>query len=208
MTLNHIGETIKKLSEGHLGQKVNNSRLPALIITLTKGVKYDNTTSSSISPPVNGYFEFCNKSELPCAIKVLVSGCDYLWEAPRPSYIMLPPNDACYAEIDNQLPYIDMIVLINYPIESETMDDSHSLKVSKFRDFIVYRINCKEKNVLLKFKGDIVEPRAGGSIAVKNLITKLVGGSTSPKPSASSSSFIDFKTNVKTIETVFKTSLF
>eukprot|EP01035_Chromulina_nebulosa_P019755 gene19755-25687_t len=91
------GELITKLAEQHvIGQdpSVQKSRKQGFSIRLSRGSKFTSINQSEITPPTQGYFEFCNKSDLPIAIKLLDSGSDYLWEAPRPSYITIPASEA------------------------------------------------------------------------------------------------------------------
>lgn len=165
-------------------------------IPLTVGSKFSHP-DKSLTPPRKGYFEFLNKSTIPCAIKLQVGGCDQLLELSKPSFIVMSPGSSAYADFGDNISSLFIFVIENYPMH----EGNHQIEtiVSKFRDFSIYKAECSEKNVLLKYKGlGFLEARQGGS-----LVSRVPGlASGSDKNDGASSSIIDFHTNVIHIERI------
>lgn len=165
------------------------------------------------APPSSGYFEIINKSPAFCAVKVLVhptvripSVTQMLYELARPSYTSLPPNELLHCDISQAMTEgtIDVLILFQNlnlmpaDLNSIQYDTRKPIKVSpcanieNFTKAAVYRISCKDKNVLLKFKGENqLEPRIGSSIDRKGGILSVFGGS-----GKSEGKDLDFSTNV------------
>lgn len=201
------GEIIKKKTESAIGSHaIDKCRNLAEMIPLSRGTKYDKPDNTPA--PLQGYFEFLNKSGAACCVKVLVGGTDTMWETPRPSFLCVGPNDAVNGTVDSGIPFIDLILLTNNlsspPSESSISMDSLQgvaawAQVDKFRDFSIYRIPCKDKNVLLKYKGGgVVEIRVGGSISRVGFVGMLTGSVPSGQ--------IDFSTNISSMEKIFSSS--
>jgi len=205
-----VGPIINKLAGEHAGEQAFASRrTQAKAIYLQLGSKYDQS-SANLPAPSSGYFEFFNKSDSPCALKVLISGCDSIWEVPRPSYILIGPNMTAYGEFGPAISLIDIIVLVNYPSTDNALSRSASQKkhdMSKFRDFIIYRTHCQGCNVLLKYKDPgSVEPRQGGSsFPAYEATLSLMAGSASEKrrSQAITADIVDFRTNVSKVDQLF-----
>lgn len=208
------GEQIKQIIENKLNSiaKSSTTRIMPLPIELIKGSKFENIVLevSKVSSfiPKEGYFEFYNKTDnATCALKLLTSGSDVYWETPRPTYILVPPQHVVHAEFDPTLSGLDMILILNYPVQLlETANhlnkDYSSIKINKFQDVIIYKINSKNKNVLLKYKGEgLVEIRKGGSFKLPSFL-KFFKTSLTKKNAASSKAF-DFSTNIIKIEKVY-----
>ena len=179
----------------------------------------NNLTSTgsnlAAAPPTSGYFELINKSTAFCGIKVLVHATDsvpsvtrVLYEIARPSYTSLPPNELLHCDISRAMEttqgVIDLFILYHNPnlvpadVNSVHYDTKKPLKISacasieNFLKVAVYRISCKGKNVLLKFKGENqLEPRVGSSIDRKGGLLSAITGS-----SKSGGKDLDFATNI------------
>ena len=194
-------------------------KVTAFLLPLSYGSPFDVSSPSSKkdgsakgstkSPeaPASGYFEFANKLNLFCCIKVLMGtdGSDIatLWEVPRPSYTAVPPNGLVCGRFDASLPHIEVIVLMGNPTTSDmgevVYDSAQSPgKVSKaaavgnFRRYMAFRVESNGKNVMLKFKGDtLLEPRLGNSIGRVGIFGKL-----GMKSEPDTKDVINFDTNV------------
>jgi len=98
---------------------------------------------------------------------------------------------------------------------------SPSVAVVNFPKVVVFRINCQDKNVLLKYKGNgYIDTRKGNiaTVLVKNSnnfmsritsqLSELTGAQIQlPSiPTGESKNKFDFSTNVDSIETVFKST--
>lgn len=169
----------------------------------------------AVQPPASGYFEIINKSNYFCGIKVLVHPTDVvpsvtqmLYEIPRPNFISLPPNELVHGDISAamQTPnaVIDLMILYHNPnlipgdITSVHYDTKKPFKISpcasieNFLKVAVYRIFCKDKNVLLKYKGENqLEPRIGSSIDRKGGLLNIITGSGKQEGKD-----LDFATNI------------
>lgn len=72
----------------NLGVKFS-CRPPSVAVLLSHGRRYsseDEVLSDGSELPISGYFEFTNKSDVFCCLKVLLTGGDKKFEIPRPSY--------------------------------------------------------------------------------------------------------------------------
>jgi hypothetical protein len=213
------GENVRLAIENALStmDTRGNRKISCRNMSITYGSPFESavgsSTKSSSGPeaPTSGYFEFYNKLNLFCCIKV-VSGLDgtevaTLWEVARPSYTAVPPNSLVCGRFDPTLPNLELMVLMGNPVMSETGAGGEAVydtvqspgKISKcaqvgnFRRYIVFRIECTDRNVMLKFKGDVaLEPRQGNSIARVGIFGKL-GMKSDP---AEAKSMINFDTNV------------
>ncbi len=169
----------------------------------------------AVSPPASGYFELINKSSSFCAIKVLVHPTDLtpsvtqiLYEISRPSYISVPPGELVNCDVspamDTAQGVVDLLILYHNPnlipadINSINYNTKKPLKISpcasieNFLKVAVFRICCKGKNILLKFKGENqLEPRVGNSIDRKGGLLNALTGS-----SKSDGKDLDFTTNI------------
>jgi hypothetical protein len=90
-------------------------------IFLQRGYRYGENGSSlpsdSTSYPLSGYFEFANKSEEFCAVKLLFPGHDTFFECPRPCYLTVPHAGAVHFLFDSSLfEELDLFVLFDNPI--------------------------------------------------------------------------------------------
>ena len=91
-----VSQAMQKLANkvaDNLGLKVTDVLLAAKAVRLHRrgggGAAAGETAEAeeeSAPPPASGYFEFINKHDQICCIKVLHSGCDQKFEIPRPSY--------------------------------------------------------------------------------------------------------------------------
>jgi hypothetical protein len=201
---------INKLASEHAGENAFQvRRIQAKEVFLQLGSKYD-PSSTNLPAPASGYFEFFNKSDSPCAIKVLISGCDSIWEVPRPSYVLVGPNMTAYGEFTPSISLIDIIVLVNYPSVDSKLTGSKGASdysISKFRDFAIYRTYCQGCNVLLKYKDPgTVEPRQGGGafLSTENALSLMTGSSSEKRRSqAITANIVDFRTNVTKVDQLF-----
>lgn len=180
-----------------------NRKVTAYHMPLAYGSPYEenSTPSSPRSPgsgkssaslpaeaPTSGYFEFANKMGIFCCVKVVCGGdgedVSTLWEVARPSYTAVPPNGFVNGRFDPALPFFDLIILTGNPFtpEHDTLYDTtqHAGRISKcamvtnFRQYMVFRIECTGKNVMVKYKGEgMVEPRLGTSVARVGIFGKL-----------------------------------
>jgi hypothetical protein len=95
-------------------------------ILLQRGYRYGENGSTrpsdSTSFPLSGYFEFANKSDEFCAVKLLYPGHDTLFECPRPSYLTVPPGGAVHFLFDPTLcEELDLFLLFEnlYPVDPD-----------------------------------------------------------------------------------------
>jgi hypothetical protein len=165
-----------------------------------------NSTSAKIVVPSNkGYFELVNKSTAFCAVKVLtgenMSDFNSFWEVSRPSFCSLPPGHLLNAYFGEAV-VVEVCILygnpniipgdaavIPYKTDSSQGVIAPCAAIENYWLFSLYRIQCDQKNILLKFKGDgILEPRAGTSLERNGIFGKLTG--------SSKSNTLDFSTNV------------
>lgn len=210
------GEIIKKLVEENIASTdLSLIQRQKRELALAHGSKFESASSSSSSsspPPTRGYFEFYNKSEDACAIKVAATGlCNVIWEAPRPAYIAVESGKVVSGFFDESVTSLDITILSNYP---SLQSPARQVKIALFRDFSVHRVHCRGLNVLLKYKNQgEVEPRSGGTIQPAiGFISKLTGGVTLMNMNSEEShgdhaidgSIIDFRTNVTAVDLVFK----
>lgn len=111
---------------------------------------------------MHGYFEILNKSEVYICVKLFIGG-DLFNEVPRPIFYPVGPNESLYAQFDKDVRQLNVIVLINnpHPIPMTRRVIVHKeggrlptscCQVDKFEDFIVYKVPCSKKNVMLKYK--------------------------------------------------------
>jgi hypothetical protein len=179
-----------------------------------KGSLNAKGSNLSVAPPTSGYFELINKSPYFVGIKVLVypndpvpSTTQTLYEVPRPFYISLPPNEILHTDISAAMSIsgvIDVFILHSNPnlisgdINSVNYDTRKPLKITpcasieNFMKVALYRISCKNRNVLLKFKGEgQLEPRVGTSIDRKGGLLNAITGSGKHEKD------LDFSTNIE-----------
>jgi len=86
-------KTVEKIANkvaNSLGIQVSDQQ-PSIPLTLRRTKIYDDhivgsSDATKHHPPSSGYFEFTNKSNAVCCIKVLKSGGSRKFEVPRPSY--------------------------------------------------------------------------------------------------------------------------
>jgi len=184
---------------------------------LVSAANLDRDPSTTLLlPPEKGYFEIINKSDSECCcVKLLGPGNhNVVYEVPRPSYLCIPPLDTAHVCFDPDCEYLDLLVLFDNPspvpssrsiVFDTTPTGQHMqavtnitpcAQVAAFNEFLAYRIPCRGRNVLLKYKGgDVVEPRLGTSIArvgVFNSFSNLVTSSKAKKENQQ----LDMETNV------------
>ena len=176
--------------------------------------------TGQIIPPVSGYFEFVNKAENEvCCIKVLKSGNhNNIYEAPRPSYMAIPPLEYVHVDFDPEANYIDLLVLYHnvhsIPTSRRIVYDttpegsliipvsniSACANVENFKHFIIYRIPCRGCNVLLKYKGDgVIDRRLGTSIARVGVFSSFTNVVTGKAGKAGNKNLLDMNSNVKSL---------
>lgn len=179
-------------------------------IKLSYGSPYEPQQSekpTSTVAPQSGYFEFINKSSTFCAVKIMIRGkaddFDSFWEVARPAYLAIPPNQLVHGHFGNA-PDFELFILYDNPniigdlanICYRTDNGFHNdvaacAAIENFWRYAIYRIECSEKNVLLKFKGDgIIETRKGSSMERNGFFGKMTGSAKS------SPSTLDFTTNI------------
>lgn len=94
-------------------------------IILQRGYRYGENgsllPSDSTSFPLSGYFEFANKSDEFCAVKLLFPGHDTLFECPRPCYLTVPPTGAVHFLFDPSIEELDLLLLYEnmYPVDHD-----------------------------------------------------------------------------------------
>jgi hypothetical protein len=188
----------------------------------------------------SGYFQITNRSTQLrcCAVKLLTEGCNLYHEIFRPPYYPLPPRESLTSHVTN-CPFLYLIVLFDNPhptYEGMTVvyqrkrlvagDISPCTSPKWFRRFLVYKIDCRGKNVLVKFTDeDKVEPRDGQGRRIKKkavgMFTDLFRTMSSSSLSSSSSTSsltslltvdhrleaatLDYETNIKELEIVVQT---
>lgn len=199
------------------GEQKGSPLKPSCALALERGAKYDNIPPTDV--PLSGYLEFINKSQdgginsSVCCVKVMYGGGDTKFEVPRPSYFAVPPGEVVHCSFPPSTPSLEIIVLFgnSSPGMAHVFDTrakdvsvdkiSNSAKVSLFKYAAAYRVNCKGKNVLLKYKGDgVVGVRAGNSVARIGLKAKM----TRKKRRTSQLDGLDYATNVTEIEKLFQ----
>lgn len=87
VTLKKVEKIANKVANS-LGIQVSDAQ-PSIPLKLERKKLYDDEkvgTSEAKHPPSSGYFEFTNKSDSVCCIKVLLPGGSRKFEVPRPSY--------------------------------------------------------------------------------------------------------------------------
>lgn len=129
---------------------------------------------------MSGYFEFYNKSKEVVALKLIQSTENALFELPRPSYIAVAPGDAVYAFFEPaSVESLDLIVLCDNPnpiprdraiLYDTRAHGAHPERISPCARInencraLAYHIDCRGKNVVLKYKGNgAVLPREGNA---------------------------------------------
>jgi hypothetical protein len=197
------------------------------VSTLSVGVT--SSSSSSSSPRVK-----C------CAVKLLPEGCHLYHEIFRPPYLPLPPKESLYTLLNPSHKFIYLILLFDNPFppppsppDSEETgaiiyqrhrvhggpDLSPCTAPKFFKRFLVYKIACGGKNVLVKYTDDDkVEVRDGQGRRIKkkavglfnDLFNSLASSSSgSAGPSAGDSRVIaatlDYDTNVEELEVILAT---
>ena len=189
-------------------------------LNLEHGSKFGEDGSglkNSSNPPSSGYFELWNKSDAFIAVKVLPEGGDQLWELARPRYYAIPPQAFVCADFSPACKHLDLFILYDNPYSMpdggalvyDTVNDVRASSVeriskcalsSEFREASIYSIGCKDKNAILKYKGNgIVERRNGMSMNRVGLLGWAQG-----KMSAKEK--IDFSTNTFQVQQTFTTS--
>jgi len=167
---------------------------------MTQGTKFSHG-DKAITPPRSGYFEIFNKAAVACAVKVQVTGCNPILELSKPTFTIIHPNASVHGQFDPNIPGLYVIVIENYPVRLNEDSSSHFVSLPKFRDFAIYKVECKDKNVLLKYKGvNAMETRQGGSLVTK--LPGFISVAGSDKTDGASSCVIDFQTNILHIERV------
>jgi hypothetical protein len=167
------------------------------------------------APPPSGYFEIINKSNYFIGVKVLAhptsvvpSVTQILYDIARPNYLSVPPNELVHADISSAMSgegVVDVFILYHNPnlmpgdINSVRYDTRKPLKISpcasieNFMEVSVWRIRCKSKNVLLKYKGEnVLEPRIGNSVDRKGGLLNMITGSGKSEGGKD----LDFATNI------------
>lgn len=192
-------------------------------ILMHTGSLYGDDESRSVrldgkSSHRRGYFEILNKSNDMVAVKLLQSGGDSIKELVRPAYLAVPPNDSIYALFDcneleilllyrnpHRLPDAGSSIVVDTRAAGATAASiSPCAAVHNFIEAAVYRVrNCRNNNVLLKYKGDDdLHTRQGTSLnRVGGTIFTILGGGGETKAST-----LDFKTNVETVDFVFSST--
>jgi hypothetical protein len=147
-----------------------------LRLTFNRDIAPDTTL------PASGFFEFVNKSEEMISIKVLTKG-DFINETHRPSYIPIPPFESVYfPRFDCEtIGHLIIIILIDNP-NPTVMDSklryktrgphvvSECANTLNFKNFLVFKITCLDKNVSIKYKGsNNVEPRHNKNIVKRGI---------------------------------------
>ena len=118
----------------------------------------------------------------------------------------MPPGGLIHGFVDFEADGCSLFVLFNnlHPIETDkavvfdtkisglkTEELSKCARVDLFTDAIVYSINSKNRNILLKYKGGcIVECRDGGGIGRVGFLGKLSGRKFGPN-------ILDYNTNIQ-----------
>ena len=186
---------------------------PSASIALSRGAMYGGGKGPG-QPPRRGYFELTNKSKEVVCAKVLVKGGQPLFEVPRPSYWAIPPGQCVSGLFEPAQEQLELIILYNNPSAAPSasmvfdtrdlgwaavsMPDriSPAALVGNFTAFNVLRLNCDEKNALLKYKGNgVVESRRGDSLGRIGLLGKLQGKRHAPGE-------IDYDTNIAVVHIV------
>lgn len=128
-------------------------------------------------------FEFCNKSEDYCCLKVVTrpnpiptdmseSQFSIYWEVPRPDYVVLPPNSKVHGYFPDSVGRIELIILEENllsktnrakSVSVEAANDPERVRlkrkplcayVSSFTQFSVFQISrFAQRVVYLKYKG-------------------------------------------------------
>lgn len=172
-----------------------------------------------------GYFQVTNRSEEMCCIKVVADGaCNIYHEVFRPPYYTIPPLESIYAIIpgsvnavlvialyDNEVPVEEGESFVFKAVSAERISDC--AKVSNFQKFAIYKVRCRGRNVLLKYKEQgALEPRDGQG---RRLVHKAAGFLSGVLRTSSSASLtsenddsevatLDLSTNVESIEEVMR----
>ena len=166
-------------------------------------------TAVSGTPPVNGYFEFANKTESFVCIKLLTGG-NYLNEMSRPSYVACGPGHVVSSHFDPNVASTMLMILIDNPngMPSDGRVVAHSngaykaspcAAVENFRQILIFSISSQGRNALLKLKtGNVLELRKGSSM--KRL--GLLGVFTGSVPAGE----INFDTNATEFEGVYNST--
>jgi len=208
-TFEQIGSVLVKVGDT-LGVQQDIGIPPSVPISLHRGSAYNDKVTNGKGVPLSGYFEIINKSNGCIAIKVLLPGGNIKLETVRPSYFVIPPSALMHGFFESDNQELQIIILFDNPCsipnsnivydtrapgaKAELMSDC--AKVSKFRNYSMFSIPCKDKNVLLKVKNDgIIEARKGDSIGRVGLFGKLQGHRFIPD-------HLDYSTNVQSINTI------
>jgi len=175
-----IGDTLGVLAPG--------KDVPSEPIDLSRGCMYGGGRGGGVTPPISGYFEYTNKSKELCCVKLVVRGGNPVFEFARPSFIVVPPGESVSASFDISQEQLELLVLFYNPhsFEHSAVWDTRSgvaadrislcAQVARFQSCKAYKINGKERNVLLKYKGSgLVECRRGDSLGRIGLLAKLSG---------------------------------
>lgn len=209
-----------KVSEvvGMLGEDNNGVRHLGLFqIKLHRGSFYGEnglTRKAGVSraAAMSGYFELYNKSSEVVALKLMRFTDNALFEMPRPSYISVPPGDAVYAFFDPAIvTTLHLLVLCDnphpMPAEGAILYDTRAhgaqperispcARVSEHRKASVYRLDCRDCNVVLKYKGaGVVLPREGNSVRRVGLMGRL-------QNRRFASNLLDLTSNIKRSESL------
>jgi len=164
---------------------------PSLSLELTRGAMFGGGLPGH--PPIRGYWEFTNKSSECVCVKLLVKGGNPVFEVPRPTYVAVPPSQTVSCTYETSQEQLELLVLHDNPNPvsasmvfdtrdrawtGHSMPDriSPSAAVRNFGSFRVYKLNCKEANALLKYKGrGLVECRRGDGVGRVGLYNKMMG---------------------------------
>eukprot|EP01038_Epipyxis_sp_PR26KG_P012042 gene12042-16115_t len=155
------GDVIKNMIERRINPgkgSVIPKRKPMDFVAVNHGEMNDE----EISP--YGNFEFINKSDEYCCVKLLVAdpyhSSTTLWEVPRPRYLALAPGATCHAIFEVNIS-LELFILVDH-------DQRCNQQIGVYKDFITYRLSCQNKNAFLKYKGDgKVEIRSGKALSEK-----------------------------------------
>ena len=175
-------------------------------IDLHPGYANEDGAARGMAPPERGIFEVVNKSKFSneiIALLVSTNAADVALRRPPGSHAQLaclrqglmPAQTVMHGFIDEDVDVIEVALFTDCvhstPMEVRAQAGPDGLISESFRTVKAYRIRCKGKNVLLKYKhGSGLELQKGESSMLTSKKKRSVGGG------------IDMKTNVSVIELV------
>lgn len=165
-----------------------------------------------------GYFQFTNRSDSMCAVKIVAEGANLYNEVSRPPFLTVIPFASVYSLIEG-LSSIYVIILYDNPNTASPGQEvvytadrekhvSPCCKVRYFGKYSMYEIRCRHKNVLVKYKDEgALEPRSGTSRRLKHKAAGFFSSAFSSTKSnttdpVNTESELDFSTNTEDISEI------